>query len=160
MSQPVGSQDGLQVLWFGEVEVQKIAFIRPAEAVDRREIRSQFPGVLRVKMQAVIVVGTRYGVIHGGSINGDANRFRTSAQNVHIELPVVFADARRRYGYARLQLRQLQKAAAVERQVVNLLLGDAAVDGVPVVRELCCERLGRDHFVGLPELEMHLRRCD
>jgi hypothetical protein len=57
MSQPVGSQDGLQVLWFGEVEVQKIAFIRPAEAVDQREIRSQFPGVLRVKMQAVIVVG-------------------------------------------------------------------------------------------------------
>src|SRR5260370_42197259 len=41
-----------------------------------------------------------------------------------------------------------------------MLLGDHAVDGVPVVCELCCERLERDHFRGLPELEMHIRCCD
>jgi hypothetical protein len=68
-----------------------------------------------------------------------ASSRRTQDRHKH---PVA-AGARRRLT-ARLELRQLKKAAAVQRQVLDLTAADPAADGVGIVLHLGCGGVHRD----------------
>jgi hypothetical protein len=79
-------------------------------------------------------------VANVAAIHRVAGAAGVGAQNRNRELRVVLRRAARAHRNARLNRRQVQEAAAVERQALNLLARDHAVDGIAFIRNL---RAGR-----------------
>ena len=88
-------------------------------------------------------------VAHVAAVHGNGGFVRFRAQHRHCEQRVVLRGRPRADGYAWLQGRQLQEAAAVQRDALDLLPSDHAVDGVTLVFNLACGHLDLHHFTHL-----------
>src|SRR5260370_11227547 len=60
VAQSVRSEDRREERGLGEIVVQGVAFVIPAQPVGEREVRLDLPGVLPIEVEGIVVIGVPF----------------------------------------------------------------------------------------------------
>src|SRR5579863_4918059 len=113
-------------------------------------------------LRKVLLGAAGDGILNCGAVHRDPYRVArgASAQDRHVKLFVVLAHVVRRHGYTWFEHGELQKIAAVQRQVLNPLTCNDARDRVAVIIDLRRLALYTDDFACRPEIHGQVRSRD
>ena len=99
-------------------------------------------------------------IVDARAIDGDAGAVRVGAENGDVHGAVVVALVVAGDGYAGREEGELQEAAAVERELLDLLAGDDLVDGVRFDFDLRVDGVDGDGVLLLSHLQVRIDRGD